>query len=209
MGGAEFAQQFQKTGPRQVKPGVGGNRFDDHRGDVFSFGLKKSAQRFGVVEGEGHGQLREHTGNPGTVRLSMGERSASRLYQQRIDMAVIAAFEFENLLPSRETACQADGRHGGLRAAVDHAHFFNGWHPLGDGTRHFHLKRIGNAEANALARRLHDRFPHHLGRMSQDRRPPGPYIVDIFLSFDVPDMGPQGAVDEKRLASNAPKSAYG
>ena len=43
-------------------------------------------------------------------------------------MAVVAAFEFQNLVAAGVTSRQAQGTHGGFGAGADHSNLFNRWH---------------------------------------------------------------------------------
>jgi hypothetical protein len=55
----------------------------------------------------------------------MRQSAAPGLDQQGIDVPVIAAFKLDDLVSTSKTTGEPDAAHGGLGAAVDHAHFFH------------------------------------------------------------------------------------
>ena len=103
-------------------------------------------------------------------------------------MAVITAFELDDLVAPGETAGKPHARHRGFGAAVHHPHLFNRRHPAADQFRHLHFEWIGNAEADAARRRFADRVDHDRRRMTENRRAPGADVIDVFVPIDVPDF---------------------
>ena len=94
-------------------------------------------------------------------------------------MAVVAAFEFYDLVTPGESASEADGGHRGLGAGVDHADFFDGWHPISDQLRHFHLVDIRNPVRDTILGGLMDRASDDRGSMAQDIGAPRADVVDV------------------------------
>src|SRR5580765_7190128 len=116
-------------------------------------------------------------------------------------MPVVAAIKLNDLVPLRKTAGEPDGRHGGFRAGVAHAHFLDTRYERANEFRHRDFERIWNSEAGPIFSRLLNRL-NDLGMcMAQDGRSPGTDVIHIFVSVHVPYMGPLGLVDEKRLAT--------
>ena len=146
--------------------------------------------------------------NAGAVRLAVGERAAAGFHQQRIDVAVIAAFELDDLVAAGESARQPEAGHRRFGPAVDHPHFLDRRHPAADQLRHFHFERIGDSEADAARRRGADRVDHDLRRVPEDRRAPGADVIDVFIAIDVPDPCALRALDEERLAAETAKGAH-
>ena len=139
----------------------------------------------------------------------MRERAAAGLHEQRIDMAVVAALEFHDLVAPGKSAREPDRGHRRLGAAVDHADFFNRRHPRADQLGHLDLARIRDAEADAVFCGGGNRIEHDLRRMAENRRPPCADVVDEFVAIDIPDVRAVGALDEERLAADAAKRAHG
>ena len=122
---------------------------------------------------------------------------------------MIATFELDDLVAPGETASQPDARHGGFRSAIDHPDFFDRRNPLADQLRHLDFERIWNAETNAARGRRADRIDDDSRSVTEDRRAPGPDVVDVFISIDVPDPRAFCALDKERFSLQAAKSAHG
>src|SRR3546814_1504580 len=65
-------------------------------------------------------------------------------------MAVIAAFELNDLGAAGKPACQPDGRHGGLGTRTDQPNFLYGRDPRNDGFRDFYFSFGGSAEGQTV-----------------------------------------------------------
>src|SRR4051794_22591015 len=139
----------------------------------------------------------------------MSQRAAAGRDEKRIDMAVVAAFELDNLIATGEPARESDARHGGVGAAVHHAHLLDGWHPTADQFCHLHFERSWNAKANAASGGFSDCGDHYFRRVAKDRWAPCSNEVDVFSAIDVPDLRARGAVDKERFAIQPAKRADG
>ena len=84
----------------------------------------------------------------------MRERAAAGIDEQRIDMPVVTALEFDDLVAFRETAGKPNARHGCFRAAVYHPHFFDRRDPAADQFRHLHFERVGAVARHEELHRL-------------------------------------------------------
>ena len=121
------------------------------------------------------------------IGLAERERARTGLDQKRVDVAVIATLEFDDLVPAGESSGETDRGHRGLGAAIHHPHFLDRRHPLTDFAREFDFQRIRNAEARAaIRRRLHRRDDRRM-RVAEDRRAPGADVIDLAVAVDVLD----------------------
>jgi len=204
----DAGEVIEEAGLRQHESGVGRVGFDDQRCDLLAVVCKDILKCFGIVVGNHQGVFREIARHPGGIRLAMGERARACGDQQRIAVAVVAAVEFHDHIAIREAARKADRRHGGLGAGVAHPHFFHRGHPIGDGARHFHLKRIRNAEGNPAFRHFVNRADDCDGCMPEDVRAPRADVVDVGLAIDVLDAAALGAADEKRFTSDVAERTH-
>ena len=57
-----------------------------------------------------------------------------------------------------------------------------------DQSRHLHLERIRYPEAQPVLCRFADCFNDDIRSMAEDCGTPGPDVVNIFASFDIPDV---------------------
>ncbi len=140
----------------------------------------------------------------------MPERRHARsgLHQQRIHVAVIAAFELDGKVAARESARHAQRAHGGFGPGIDQAHHLDGRHALVNQLGQLHLALGGRAEAGSdrenLAQRVHDRRK----AVAQDQRSPGQDVVDVLVAVDVVDVRSLAACDERRRPAHAAKCAH-
>ena len=139
----------------------------------------------------------------------MSERAAPGVHEERIDVAVIAALELDDLVAPGEAAREADARHCRFGAAVHHPHLLDRRHMFADELRHLHFERIRNSEAEAARRGVADSLDDDLRRVAENRWSPRADVIDVFFAIDVPDFGAGGALDEERLAIQAAERADG
>ena len=121
-------------------------------------------------------------------------------------MPVIAAFKLDDLVPTSKTPREPDAAHGGLGAAVDHAHFFHRGNQIADRLRHIDFQWIRDSEAQAIGSSATDGGNHGVRRVAEDGGPPCSHVVNEFPAFDGEDAGPLGSCDEERLAADTAKS---
>ena len=207
VSGAEFAEGFEEAWFGEIEASVGGDGFDDDRGDFVSTGLEEGAESWFVVVGESDGEGGEVGGNSCAVWGSVGEGAAAGFDEEGIDMAVIAAFEFEDEVAFGEAAGEADTGHGGFGAAVDHADFLDGGDPIANGLGDGDFAEVRDTEADAAGGGVVDGGADDGWGVAEDGGAPGAEVVDEFVAIDVPDMGAGGAFDEEGGAADAAESA--
>ncbi len=123
-------------------------------------------------------------------------------------MAVIAALEFDDLVPPGKAARQANGAHGRFCAGGDHAHHFDGWHQLANLVGHLCFERGRGAKREPLAHHGFNGLDHLRMGVSEDHWSPGADIINIAVSVCIIEPGSCCRIDKKRVAANAFKSAY-
>jgi len=207
VSGAEFAEGFEEAWFGEVKASVGGDGFDDDRGDFVAAGMEEGAESWFVVVRESDGEGGEIGGNACAVWGTVSEGAATGFDEEGIDMAMIAAFEFEDEVAFGEATGEADAGHGGFGAAVDHPDFLDGGDPianrLGDGD----FAEVRDAEADAAGGGFVDGGADDGRSVAEDGGAPGAEVVDEFVAIDVPDMGTGGAFDEEGGPADAAESA--
>src|SRR2546423_15685097 len=112
-------------------------------------------------------------------------------------MPVIATFELDDLIATGKASREPKARHGGFRAAINHPHFFDRGHPGADQLCHLDFEWVGNSKTHALSGRRADSIDHHLGRVTEDRRPPRADVIDVFVRINIPDLGALRAINKK------------
>jgi len=168
--------------------------------------LKMARRASGSLKGDG--QVGESARHSGAVGFAVGEGAAAGPHEQGIDVAVVAAFEFDDLVAPGEAARQAQRGHGGFGAGVDHADFLDAGHPLANEARHFHFQRIWNAETDAVCRRFADGGEDDFRRVAEDGGAPGADVINEFIAVDIPNVGALGALDKERFAAHAAEGAH-
>src|ERR1700748_2625246 len=101
---------------------------------------------------------------------------------------MIAAGEFDDELSTGKPAREADARHRCFGATIYHPDLLNRGYPMADQFGHFYLCRVWNSEAETLRGCCLNSLHYLFRSVAQDRWAPGPHIVDIFVSFDIPNV---------------------
>src|SRR5204863_5479483 len=141
----------------------------------------------------GNSQGRELRRNAGAVGPAMSEGAAACLDEERVDMPVIAALEFDDLVATGKSPREPETGHRRLGPAIDHSHFLDRRDPAANQLGHLDLERIGDAEADAARGRGADGVDHDRGSMPENGRAPGADVIDVFVAVDIPDSGACGA----------------
>ena len=115
-------------------------------------------------------------------------------------MAVVAAFELDDLFAAGEGPHQPQHRHAGLGAAVDKAHHLDGGHGLNHHFGQGVFQGAGGAKAGALVDgRMQGR--QHLGvGMAADGGAPATDVINKTVAIHVPGVGTLDAVKDQGLA---------
>ena len=134
-----------------------------------------------------------------------GYAGASRR-QQRIHVAVVAAFKLQDLGAAGETAGQAHGGHGGLGTGVNQAHLLHGG-ALDDVLRQQRLALGRGAERQTVGSRLLHCL--HDGRVgiAVNHRAIRADQVDVLIAVDIPKAGALTASDNAGLAAHGSEGA--
>ncbi len=204
---AQFAQALQEARLRRNAVHVAGHRFDDDTGDLLRILGEGGAYRRQIVVLAGQGMFGEVGRNARRVRLTEGQGAGTGLDQQVVGVAMVAAFELDDLIAPGEATRQADGAHGGFGTGVHHAHHVHAVDQRGHqfGHAHFHLGRGTKTQP------VFDGGDHRVAdrRMvvPQDHRSPGAYVVDVGLTIGIIQVGAVGPFDKQRRTANAGEGA--
>jgi len=204
---ADFSQAVEEAWLRQIKAGIGRDGLDNHCRDLSRIRRKGGLDGRGVVEGECDGEPCERLRHACAIGVAMGERAAAGFDKERVHMPVIAALEFDDLGSAGEPSGEAYAAHGGLGAAVHHAHFFHRRHHAADRLGHFDFQRIRSAKAQSTSRRFTHRLNDRIGRMTKDRRSPCSYEIDQLAVIHRGQSAPTRRLHKKRIATHAPEGS--
>ncbi|KAF1852355.1 hypothetical protein Lal_00037083 [Lupinus albus] len=202
---AHGAQEFIRS-THQVH--VARHRFHDHAGNLVAGILEGLFQLGGVVVVQHQGVLGEVFRHPGRGRIAEGQQAAAGLHQQGIGVAVVAAFELDDLVAPGGATGQAQRAHGGFGAGGDQADLFDGGHQLDDLFGHLDFSLGRCTEGQAACGCLLYRLDHFRMGVADDGRAPGADVVDVALAFGIPEPGAFGALDEARGAAYRAEGAY-
>ena len=185
-------QKFQKTGSRGHYPHIGRNRFHHHGGDFLRIGLEQFFHRSRIIVLGHQGIFGIIRGNSGAVRNRGCQSCRTGLDQKPVRMSVIAALEFDDLIPLRIPPRYPDRTHHRLRAGADQTAHLHGRDQLRKQFCHLHLLFRRRAVGQSVSARLPDLFDHSGMGMSQDSRSPGTDIVDHLISIHIHDPASMG-----------------
>ena len=200
---------MQETGLGQVETGVAGVRLHDDTRDLPRVACKGSLHGGGVVVRQHQRQRGILRRYPRAVRLAVGQGPAAGADQQAVRVAVVTARELDDVGPPGETARQSHGTHGGLRAAVGHAHLLDVREKAADGLRHVHLHPRRDAVAQPARHRLLHGLQHTLRRVAQNGRPPSAHVIDVLPPVLIAEVGPGGFCYEERRTPQAAEGTHG
>ncbi len=117
----EFPQCFEKSRRRGDAAHVAYDRLDDHRRNLRATLSERLLNRGDRIVRQCDGSLGKSLWNPRRVRDAKRRHAGTGLHQQRIDMPVIAAFELDGQVATRESASHAQRAHSGFGARVHEA----------------------------------------------------------------------------------------
>ena len=182
---------------------------DDDAGHLVTVLVEGGFDLFDVVVFKHHGvlhHLRWHARAGGGA-----ERGQARtgFHQQGVGMAVVAAFELDDLLAAGGAARQADGAHAGFGARADQAHHVDAGDQLDDLFGQLDFALGGSAERESLEHRFLHRFHHRGVAVTQDHRAPGADVVDVLLPVGVPKVSALGTLHKTRRAAHGLEGAHG
>src|SRR4051794_8851711 len=160
---AKRAQTFKEASLRHANADVHRHRFEDQRGDLPFVLFESAFDAREIVKGGDQRVLPAHDSCAGGnlirfARASPLFRLGLHADHGSIVHAVVAAFEFDDLVASGETARQADGVHGGFGAAVAEADILHRValdDLFGELTLHLVRHAIHGAALELLLYRLH------------------------------------------------------
>ena len=209
MFGGDVAEKLEVAGLGEDESGVGGVGLDDDGGDLVAEVREGFLEAFDVVVGEADCFVGEGFWNAGGIGLAAGEGTGAGGDEEGVDVAVVAAFEFDDLVASGESTGEADAGHGGFGAGVDHADFLDTRNPVGDDLGHLDFVWIGDAEGEAVLGGFVDGVGEASGGVPEDVGAPAANVVDVGFAIDVFDAAAFGAADEERIAINVAKGTDG
>jgi hypothetical protein len=184
----DAAQLFQIARERRDATHIASDRLYDHRGNAVAVLLENRFETLSVVKWNRDGRVRKCRGDAGSIRQTQSRESGSRLYQERIDVAVIAAFKLDGNFTSSEATRQANRAHTGFGAGVHQPHHFDRWDRINDQLCQFHFASGRRAETGTNLKRLCERIQHWLRAMPEQQRTPRIHIIDVLVSIHIEKM---------------------
>ena len=122
-------------------------------------------------------------------------------------MPVVTSFELDDLVPTGVSPRQTNRRHRRFRTAVDHAHLLDGRNVVADHSRYLDLVAIGNAKTDSLLGSVTDRVDDGRRGMPENGGAPGPYVVDHFISIDIPNPTTSCSLHEEGISVDISKGS--
>src|SRR5207244_10879293 len=179
-------------------PHVGGYRLDDDGGDVRAATAQELPHPRRVIELRGQRECRQRGWDTRAVRNAERQRAGPCAYQQRIDVPVVAAREFDDRIPSRARTREAERAHGRLGARAHETHLLERGQRLDQQLRELHLARRRGAEARPVAGAPGGRGAPRRKRGAGQERAPGPDEAEERAARATDDTGALRAVHARR-----------
>ena len=151
---------------------------------------QKRSDEFDVIERRYQHFIPYRLGNTGGIgnrKREIGQLGRRQAHLGFGGHAVIAAFEFEDLVATGIGAGQADGIHVCLATGGDIAHLFGAGDGATDFLGQFHAGGVVGKESHALVDLLVHRIQHFLVTMANQHRAGTDQVIDIFTAILIPD----------------------
>ena len=205
----EHAQFLEKPRLRRHAPHVADDGFHDGRSNLVAMRIENGLKRRHVVEGDRERECGERGGNARAVGQAERRHTRAGLDQQAVSMAVVAAFEFQDLLATCARACHAQGGKGGFGARIHQAHPLDGRKRLLDLLGQFHFAGRAGAEARSGLENLGERLHHFRVAMAENQRAPRADVINVGVAVHVGHARALSARHKGRLAAHGAESAHG
>gem|GEM_PF-5207607 len=203
MGIAQAAQPLQEARLGKDHAHVPRDGFHEDRGDPFPMLPEAGLDGVEIVvrgeEGIGHHGL-GHAGRGGGAQ---GLGAGTGGHQEGIGVAVVAALEFQEFVPTGGRPGQPQGGHGGLGATVDQADHLQVWHGGEDGLRQLHLLQGRRPKGGAATEGLLDRRDDGRMAVAQDVGAVAADVIDVALTVQIDQVGTVGGADEDGVSPHA------
>ena len=125
-----------------------------------------------IVVRECQREVRDGFRNSSGTGYAEGGDTGAGFDEQSVGVAVIAAFKLDDDVAAGGGAGEANGRHGGLSAGADEAHFFDGRIAGNDALGEIGFSSGGGSEAGGVARGALNGFNDGREGVAEDHRSP-------------------------------------
>ena len=200
---AEFAATFHEGHRGAHKVHVAGNRLNHQAGQLAPVQHKGFFELHEVVVFQHQRVLHHLRGHARAGGVAKGGQPRAGLDQERIGVAVVAAFKLDQLAAPGGAPCQADGAHGGFGAGADQAHHVHAGHDFQDFFSQFHLALGRGAKREALQHRSLYGLHHRRMAVAQNHGSPRANVVRVALVIGVPKISALGPFDKTRRATHS------
>ena len=140
-------------------------------------------------------------GDAGRAWRTERDRATPGLDEERVGVAVVAACELHNLLPSGESTGQPNRTHARLGAGVDHSDLVDVGNHLTNELRDLRFQFGGGAKRRPFLRRPFHGVDHRRVGVAQDLRAPGVDVVDVGVAVHVAQVRTAGTLHVDGVAA--------
>ena len=205
--GGELAQRLVEAGQRRHRAHIAGGGLENHARDFVAGLGERAAHGLDVVVGHDDRVVRARAGHPGRTGQAERRDARARLGEQRVDVAVVVAGEFDDLRAPGEPAREPHRRHRRLGARIDQPHLLDR-RARNDLLRELDLAGGGRAEAEPLRRGLLHRVDDLRVRVPVDHRSPARDEVDVRVAVDVGELRAGRLANEPRRSPHRGERAH-
>ena len=202
---AQLTQRAQEFAAAAYQVHVASHRLHNDAGDLRAVQSEGFMQLLAIVVVEHHRVARHVGGHSGRARVTGCQRARARLHQQAVGVAVIAAFEFYDPVPSGGAARKPYRAHRSLGAGRHQTQLFDRRHQTHDALGEFDLGLGRSAEREAARRGRLNRLDDRRVGMTYDHRAPRANQVDVAPAVLIPQQRTLGPRDERRGTPDRPE----
>ena len=205
----ELARRLEPARLRGDHAHVAGDRLDDEARDPLPMPVERALERGNVVERDRQRQRREVGWDAGASGDAEGQDARSRLDEQRVDVAVVAALDLEDAAAVRGGAGEPNRRHRGLGSGGHKAHLLARGYGGDHAARELGFELGRRAEGRPLPRLIAQRRDHARVGVTDDQRTPRAEVVDVVAAVGVGDDRAVPLLEKDRRAADAAEGANG
>ena len=134
--------------------------------------------------------------------------AAASLNEERIDVAVIAAFKLDGEIAASKSTSDAESGHGGFGPGIDQPDHLHRWNGVADFFRQLNFAFSRCAKTGADRESVLNGGEDLRMPMPDEHGAPGANKIDVLVAIDVPKPRTIRASHETRSAANAAECAH-
>ena len=208
VGAGRIAQMLEELRCRGDDSCVRGDGLDDHCRDPAGMVDEGQRDRCSVVVRQHDRRGGDGLGHAGAPGDRQGGDPGAGVHEEPVRMPVIGAGELHHEIPAGRRPRQAQRAHHRLGARGREPETLQRRHGRLDRLAKLDLERVRGAEGQPVRRGGDDGVDDLGVGVAEDRRPPGPDVVDVATAVGIPDVRSLAALEDERRPADGTKGTH-